>query len=69
MQDLIAMLAYKNVSQRKPRKSSDQHALHLCYGKIGISAVAAAARYQSSAKDTGLPPVLAQLDHRGTWIA
>jgi hypothetical protein len=39
-------------NQRKPARSSDQHnALHLCYGQIGISAVAAAARYQSGAKN------------------
>lgn len=43
---------------RKPAKSSDQHnALHLCYGKIGISAVAAAARYQSGAKNPVHAPV------------
>jgi hypothetical protein len=47
--------------QRKPAKSSDQHnALHLCYGQIGISAVAAAARYQSGAKNPVHAPVPAR---------
>jgi hypothetical protein len=32
-------------------------ALHLCYRKIGISAVAAAARYQGSAKNQAYAPV------------
>ena len=38
MQDLIAELANKTSPQRYPRKYPDQ--LHLCYGKIGIPAVA-----------------------------
>jgi len=64
MQDLSAKLAKKTGSQRKPRTSSDQHtALHLCYGKIGISAVAAAARYQSGAKNPA--PMDAKRDSRG----
>ena len=67
MQNLTAKLA-KN--QRKPRKTSDQHtALHLRYRKIGISAVAAAARYQSGAKNPGHPPVVAELNYRGAAIA
>jgi hypothetical protein len=45
-------------SRRKPGKSSDQDtALHLCYGEIGISAVAAAARYQGGAKNPAYAPV------------
>ncbi len=51
MQDLTAELVNKTSYQRKPQKSSDQ--LHLCYGKIGIPAVAAAARYQSVPKNSG----------------
>jgi hypothetical protein len=51
--DMAADAAHKASRQRKPNKSSDQQiALHLCYGQIGISAVAAAARYQSG---TGIP--------------
>lgn len=51
--------------QRMPRKSSDEQiALHLCYGQIGISAVAAAARYQSGAKNSVHNPVHAPDEHR-----
>ncbi len=42
----------------QPAKFSDQPiALHLCYGQIGISAVAAAARYQGGAKNPAYAPV------------
>jgi hypothetical protein len=42
----------------KTGKSSDEAvALHLCYRQIGISAVAAAARYQGSAKNQAYAPV------------
>jgi hypothetical protein len=41
----------------KPGKSSDETlALHLCYRQIGISAVAAAARYQGSGKNQAYAP-------------
>jgi hypothetical protein len=60
MQDLIAELANKTNPQRKPRKYPDQLQLHLCYGKIGIPAVAAAARYQSVAKNPGNLPFAAE---------
>ena len=59
MQDLIAELANKTNPQQKPRKHPDE--LHLCYGKIGIAAVAAAARYQSVAKNPGHLPFTAEL--------
>ena len=50
--------AKKAGAQRKPGKSSDQqNALHLCYGQIGISAVAAAARYLGEAKNPAYAPV------------
>jgi hypothetical protein len=53
-----------------PRKSADEQiALHLCYGQIGISAVAAAARYQSGAKNPGYPPTIVKLDERGAAVA
>jgi hypothetical protein len=52
MHDVNAKPA-KNASQRKPHKgSNEQIALHLCYGQIGISAVAAAARYQGDSKNS-----------------
>jgi hypothetical protein len=42
----------------QPAKLADQRiALHLCYGQIGISAVAAAARYQGGAKNPAYAPV------------
>ena len=51
MKEAAAGSADKANQPRMPRKSSDEQiALHLCYGQIGISAVAAAARYQSSTK-------------------
>lgn len=39
------------------RESEERAPLHLCYGQIGISAVAAAARYQGGAKNTAYAPV------------
>jgi hypothetical protein len=60
----------KTASQRKPRKSADEQiALHLRYRQIGISAVAAAARYQGGAKNPGYPPTTIKLDERGAAIA
>jgi hypothetical protein len=45
-------------SASQPAKFSDQPiALQLCYGRIGISAVAAAARYQGGAKNPAYAPV------------
>jgi hypothetical protein len=53
-----------------PRKCADeQTALDLRYGAIGISAVAAAARYQSGARNPGHPQVVVELDERGAAIA
>jgi hypothetical protein len=69
MQDMTAKSAKKTSNQRKPRKSADEQiALHLCYGQIGISAVAAAARYQSGAKNPGHPPATVKLDERGAAL-
>jgi hypothetical protein len=61
MQDVIAGLANKTNLQPKTRRYPDQ--LHLLYGKIGISAVAAAARYRSVAKNSGHLPVVAEPDY------
>jgi hypothetical protein len=66
---ILLPFAQKRISaENVPRKSSDRHtALHLLYGKIGIPAVAAAARYQSGAKNPELP-LMAELNHRGAAI-
>jgi hypothetical protein len=61
MQDVIAELANKTNPQPKTRRYPDQ--LHLLYGKIGISAVVAAARYQSVAKNSDHLPIIAEPDH------
>jgi hypothetical protein len=61
--------AKTTANQRKPRKSADEQiALHLCYRQIGISAVAAAARYQGGAKNPGLPQTTVKLDERGAAV-
>ena len=70
MPDVAARSASKTSNQRKPRKCSEaQSALDLRYGEIGISAVAAAARYQSGARNPGHPPVIVELDDRGAAVA
>jgi hypothetical protein len=56
MKDAAATVPEKPGRQREPRKSEASTALHLCYGQIGISAVAAAARYQGSAKNPAYAP-------------
>jgi hypothetical protein len=54
----------------KAGKSSDEAvALHLCYRQIGISAVAAAARYQGSAKNQAYAPVDNRLDRSEPAVA
>jgi hypothetical protein len=68
MQSSTAKSAKKS-SKRKPNKSSDEQiALHLCYRQIGISAVAAAARYQSGAKNPGYTPADVKLDEHGATV-
>jgi len=57
MTKVTAKPVKKAGGQRKSDDSSDQNtALHLCYGQIGISAVAAAARYQGGAKNPAYAP-------------
>jgi hypothetical protein len=57
MPNVTAKSANRTSNQRKPRKSADEQiALHLCYGQIGISAVAAAVRYQGAAKNPAYAP-------------
>jgi hypothetical protein len=46
-----------NTAHQPAKLSNQQVALHLCYGQIGISAVAAAARYQGGAKNPAYAPV------------
>jgi hypothetical protein len=70
MQSVTAKSAENTSKQSKPNKSSDEQiALHLCYRQIGISAVAAAARYQSGAKNPGYPPAAVELDEHGAAVA
>jgi hypothetical protein len=58
MKDATAAKA-KNTAQKiddaRPA-ARESIALHHCYGKIGISAVAAAVRYQGSAKNPAYAP-------------
>jgi hypothetical protein len=59
----------KNTRQnkRKLRKSVDENtALHRRYGKIGISAVAAAVRYQGSSKNAAYAPVASKWQDHAT---
>jgi hypothetical protein len=59
MKDVSADMAKKTKqNKRKVRKSLDENsALHRRYGQIGISAVAAAVRYQGSGKNSAYAPV------------
>jgi hypothetical protein len=57
MKDAAATMAKRPGNQSEPQKSEAHTALHLCYGQIGISAVAAAVRYQGSAKNQAYAPV------------
>lgn len=58
MQDVSAEIVEKDgQEQRAGRKSSNGNiALQRCYGQIGISAVAAAARYQGDSKNPAYAP-------------
>lgn len=61
MTDVIATMAKKSENQLRPRRSANEaDALHLCYGEIGISAVAAAARYNSGARTYAPAPIKAE---------
>jgi hypothetical protein len=68
MKDASAAEA-KNTSQnqRKSRKTVDETtALHRRYGQIGISAVAAAVRYQGSGKNAAYAPAAGQRQDHAT---
>ena len=70
MNDVTADTAKNIANQRAARKASDDNlALHLCYGQIGISAVAAAVRYQGDAKNPAYAPVVIKTDDRGATVA
>ena len=56
MSNGIAALAKKTNNECASVTKSDENALHLRYRQIGISAVAAAARYQGGAKNTAYAP-------------
>lgn len=67
MKDVTAKTAKKIGNQRELRRSSDEKvALQLGYGRIGISAVAAAARYQGDAKNSAYAPVTLRANGRET---
>lgn len=69
MKDVTAQAAKKTGNQRELAKSSDENiALQLCYGQIGISAVAAAVRYQGDAKNWAYAPVVLRPDEREAAI-
>jgi hypothetical protein len=57
MQDASAVKAKKTKQNHNARQSLDDNtALHRRYGRIGISAVAAAVRYQGSGKNSAYAP-------------
>jgi hypothetical protein len=61
MQDVSAALAKKTRQKTiDDRKIRSEAALTGCYGQIGISAVAAAVRYQGSAKNPAYAPASSQ---------
>ena len=66
MNDVMADAAKNTANQRVARKAADESlALQLCYGQIGISAVAAAVRYQGDAKNPAYASVAMKADDRG----
>ena len=67
MKDATAMLAKKKAAQKSDKASMPAHemvSLDRRYGQIGISAVAAAVRYQGDAKNAAYAPVPAKWDER-----
>jgi hypothetical protein len=59
MQDVSAEIVEKSGQERAGRKSSTI-ALQHCYGQIGISAVAAAVRYQGDSKNPAYAPAVVE---------
>jgi hypothetical protein len=65
MQDVSANTAKKIDPKKGHREThSETTALAGCYGQIGISAVAAAVRYQGSSKNPAYAPASSQWRHR-----
>ena len=56
MQAAWAEQAKNNTSKKSNDRKIERQALAGCYGQIGISAVAAAARYQGGAKNPAYAP-------------
>ncbi len=70
MNDVTADVAQNTASQRAARMATDENlALQRCYGQIGISAVAAAVRYQGDAKNPAYAPVAMKADDRSATAA
>jgi hypothetical protein len=66
VQSMTDMTATTTKDLTSRSKASDDHtALHLCYREIGISAVAAAARYHGEAKIPTLARVAVRADEHG----
>jgi hypothetical protein len=66
MTDVIAKKAKKTTdgADQTAVVANEGTALDRRYGQIGISAVAAAARYQGAAKNPAYAPVVCELDDR-----
>jgi len=54
----------KTNNAAQSERQSEAPRLDLCYGKIGISAVAAALPYQSDAKNPAYAPVIPRQDEK-----
>jgi len=66
---MITGKAKNTADQRGVRKSSEENlALHLRYGQIGISALAAAVRYQGHAKNSAYAPAAVRSDNSATAV-
>jgi len=59
----------KDAAAKIGQTEQEPVALHLCYGRIGISAVAAAARYVGEAKNQAYAPVRVKSEAPETSVA
>lgn len=71
MQDMIAEMAKKTsqTGDKAGKIANEQPALDRRYGQIGISAVAAAARYQGGCKNPAYAPVATRWIERASDAA
>jgi hypothetical protein len=74
MQDVTAETANKTAQKNRSRTLSGENtaqnvALDRCYRQIGISAVAAAVRYQGVGKNPAYAPVAVRRQHRADEAA